>query len=151
MATITVVYQGLSLAPRQICNGIYQEGWKELVAKGYDDPITQDNNGVHHIVAKQGRKQIGVISWYVDEAYEVPQVVVMLAYVRPHWRKKGIVKRLHNSLVETCEANGWGAINYTVNTSNLAMRATMRKMVGTPEFLTFQHTVNLGETNGKRK
>ncbi len=146
-SVFTIKYAGISLTPRPICNGIYQEGWREIVAQGYDDPIKQDNNGVHHIVAQtNSRRHLGVISWYIDDAYKVPQVVVMLAYVRPGSRKKGIFKMLHSALVEKCKAEGWGAINYTVNKHNRAMRKSQDSLLSATaniEFQIYQHRIDL--------
>lgn len=142
MAAVELNYEGLSLTPRKICNTIYREGWNDLINNGYEEPITPDNNGVHHIVAKRGRKQIGVISWSIDEAYKVPQVNVMLAYVRPEYRRNGIFKRLHRSLVELCKANGWGVINYRVSARDRAMCKAQAKFLGADlRSYIFQHEV----------
>lgn len=142
---LNIRYAGISSGSNKVCNGIYKEGWREIVARGYDAPFKwgkSDNFGIHHIVAEtDSRRHLGVISWIVDDSYKVPQVDVRLIYVRKMSRRHGIARQLHGSLVDMCRANGWGAINYTVNMHNRIMSTAQSRFGGTPEFITFQHEV----------
>lgn len=142
---LNITYLGISSRINRICNVIYKEGWREIVERDFDQPFRygkSDNIGIHHIVALDGRKQAGVISWIVDGSYKVPQVDVRLAYVRPQYRDQHLFKRLHGSLVDMCEANKWGVINYTVSMHNRTMSHAQSVLGGTPEFITFQHEID---------
>jgi ribosomal protein S18 acetylase RimI-like enzyme len=125
---------------------LYVEGWRDIIENGYHDPIhTSDQDGIHHLIAKVGRKNAGILSFYRNEIPKVPEAYVMLLYTRPEFRRCGVARALDAELTKICAAHGMGSIAYGVNTSNHKMNAFQRKTGNLVEFFIYQRKVDIGQ------
>jgi len=129
--------QGKSIEGKHICETIYQEGQKELVKAGFERPVSPCNEGIFHITAKEGRKTVGVISWFVADEYKDPQAIVMMAYVRKPWRGKRVFTNLHRHLTMVLKLEGIKTICYSVCARNRVMRTAQKKLGGEVECITY--------------
>ena len=142
--TWDVKYQGVSTLEKPILSKLYAEGWADVVNSRYHPSTTvgQDNNGLHHFLAKAGNRQVGILSFWEDETFAPSEARVMMLYVKSEYRKRNIASSLMCTARDWCRAQGYGELSATVHVENTPMRLLQDRLGGFPEYITYQHKLN---------
>lgn len=121
--------------------GIYYHGWDELVKRGLHPSLSYYEEELNHIVATFKNINVGVLSYWVDGMVKGSDANVMMIFVSPEYRKKGISKRLHEEFKRQCKVKSIKFISYAVNNKNKPMLAAQSKYKSSDKYTIFQYEV----------
>jgi ribosomal protein S18 acetylase RimI-like enzyme len=121
---------------------LFYDGWGEIIKKGYHPKMLEySEEYLSHIVAKKGRKNVGVISYYLDSAIEGQEAVIQMIYVLPNYRKGYIAQHLYEELELLCEKQEIRFLSATANIDNEKSLRFFKSMGSNSKFTTFQKKI----------
>ncbi|WP_444997265.1 GNAT family N-acetyltransferase [Aliikangiella sp. IMCC44359] len=121
---------------------IYYCGWDELVESGLHPSLSYyDESELQHLIATHKGKIIGVLSYWIDDMIEGSDANVMMVYVDPKYRQRGISHQLHEEFKVYCKINSIRFISYAVNNKNKPMLAAHAKYQSYDKYTIFQYEV----------
>lgn len=122
---------------------LLEDAWQELFNKGFH-PISGPihlNDYENYAVFDNTNKEIGVVSFWVDDFTIKCDLVIQMIYVKPENRKKGVSRAIHEFLIGYCKLNNIGLISYAVNNKNKPMLAAQSKYKSCDKYTIFQYRV----------
>jgi GNAT superfamily N-acetyltransferase len=118
------------------------EGWKNLLDRGmtsYSALVHWDHKAFY---AEEDGAVIGLLTYEYSEWTN--RACVVLGYVAPEHRKKGVYRALWEALVLLGKEKGWQKITGTTHVKNHDMATVMAALGRKPEYVSFSYSLSEG-------